>query len=446
MKRGETGGKTGSDGMPAGESYGDGTLSPAAGRPEPNNRPYRELATAAVRAGEGESPGALVDPIWQTAPFWFRDVGQLERAARGETPDLFYSRYGNPTITAAEKKMAALEGTQDAVLFSSGLSAIGVSLRALLSPGDHVVATEDLYGGTLSLLRDVLPAAGIAVSFVRTAAEPDFASAIRPETRLLYVETPTNPLVKIVDLAFVAGAARQHGLLCAVDATFGTPVLQRPAAAGFDLVLHSATKYLNGHADVTAGFACASTVIAARLRAARKASGTVLDPHAAWLLTRGMKTVVLRVRAQSASAMAIARRLATHPAVERVHYPGLPDHAGHAVAMRQMDGAFGAMLAFDVKGGAAAARRTVEALRLVRLATSLGSVETTADLPTITSHSPTMIDPARREALGIRESTIRLSVGAEDVRDLVADLESALEVAAYSSSAVVREPADAGRG
>jgi len=420
-------------------------------KPRKTGPPHRELATAAVRAGEGDTSGALVDPVWQTAPFWFRDVGELERAARGEKPDLFYSRYGNPTITAAEKKMAALEGTEDEVLFSSGLSAIGVALRALLSPGDHVVATEDLYGGTLALFRDVFSAAGISVSFVPTAPEPDFESAIRPETRLLYVETPTNPLVKIVDLAFVASVAKRRGLRCAVDATFGTPVLQRPAAAGFDLVLHSATKYLNGHADVTAGFACASAEIAARLRTARKMSGTVLDPHAAWLLTRGMKTVALRVRAQSANAMAIARRLAAHPMVERVHYPGLSDHSGHAAAMRQMDGAFGAMLAFDVRGGRAAARRTVEALRLVRLATSLGSVETTADLPAITSHSPAMIGPERREALGIRESTIRLSVGAEDVRDLVADLESALDAAALDAAAggarsPEREPADAGRG
>jgi cystathionine beta-lyase/cystathionine gamma-synthase len=410
-----------------------------------DDRP-RELDTAAVRAGEGETSGALVDPIWQTAPFWFKDVAELEGAARGEKPDLFYSRYGNPTITAVERKMAALEGTEDAVLFSSGLSAIGVALRAVLAPGDHVVATEDLYGGTLALFRDVLPAAGIAVSLVPTAPEPDFASAIRPETRLLFVETPTNPLVKIVDLAFVARTARERGLRSAVDATFGTPVLQRPAAEGFDLVLHSATKYLNGHADVTAGFACASAELSARLRTARKMSGTVLDPHAAWLLNRGMKTVALRVRAQSANAMAIARHLAAHPAVERVHYPGLSGHPGHATALRQMKGAFGAMLAFDVRGGAGAARRTVDSLRLVRLATSLGSVETTADLPAITSHSRAMIDPERREALGIRESTIRLSVGAEDAADLIADLDAALNAARDAALDAAATSAGAVRG
>jgi cystathionine beta-lyase/cystathionine gamma-synthase len=386
----------------------------------------RGIDTEATRAGESDQSGALVDPIWQTAPFWFKDVAELERRSRDERPDLFYSRYGNPTITAAERKMAALEGTEDAVLFSSGLSAIGVALRAVLSPGDHVVATEDLYGGTLVLFRDVLSAAGISVSFVPTAAEPDFASAIRPETRLLYVETPTNPLVKVVDLAFTVRTAKSHGLRCAVDSTFGSPVLQQPAAAGFDLVLHSATKYLNGHADVTAGFACAAAPLAAKLRTARKLSGTILDPHAAWLLSRGMKTVALRVRAQSANAMEIARRLASHPAVEKVHYPGL---APDAVAARQMNGGFGAMLAFDVAGGAAGARRTVEALKLVRLATSLGSVESTVDLPSISSHAPSMIDPVRREALGIRESTIRLSVGAEDARDLIADLEQALDAA-----------------
>ena len=401
------------------------------------------IDTEATRAGESETSGALVDPIWQTAPFWFKDVAELERSARGERPDLFYSRYGNPTVTAAERKMAALEGTEDAVLFSSGLSAIGVALRTVLSPGDHVVATEDLYGGTLVLFRDVLSAAGISVSFVPTAAEPDFASAIRPETRLLYVETPTNPLVKVVDLAFTARTAKSHGLLCAVDSTFGSPVLQRPAAAGFDLVLHSATKYLNGHADVTAGFACASAALASKLRTARKMSGTILDPHAAWLLTRGMKTVALRVRAQSANAMEIARRLAGHPAVERVHYPGL---APDAVAARQMNGGFGAMLAFDVAGGAAGARRTVEALKLVRLATSLGSVESTADLPSISSHAPSMIDPGKREALGIRESTIRLSVGAEDPRDLIADLEQALDAAVGAAREDAATAAPAARG
>ena len=395
-------------------------------------RPLR-IDTAATRAGEDDRSGALVDPIWQTAPFWFRDVAELESAAAGGRPDRFYSRYGNPTTTAAEKKMAALEGTGDAILFSSGMAAIGVALRAALSPGDHVIATEDLYGGTLVLFRDVLPAAGIEVTLVPTA-EPDFEGARRPSTRLVYVETPTNPLVKIVDLAATAGWAKKHGILCAIDSTFGTPVLQRPAASGFDLVLHSATKYLNGHADVTAGFACASAELGAKIRTARKISGTILDPHAAWLLARGMKTVGLRVRAQSESALRLARFLSEHPSIERVHYPGLPGHPGHETAARQMSGGFGGMLAFDVAGGKAAARAFVEGLELVRLATSLGSVETTADLPAITSHSPAMIDPARRERLGIRESTVRLSVGCEDADDLIADLSSALERSGQSAS------------
>jgi len=386
----------------------------------------RKVDTAATRAGEDGRLSALVDPIWQTAPFWFKDVGELEQAARGERPDLFYSRYGNPTISAAEAKMAALEGSEDAVLFSSGISAIGVALGTFLSPGDHVVATEDLYGGTLVLFRDVLPARGIEVSFVPTAAIPDFASAARPSTRLVYVETPTNPLVKIVDLAATASWAHARGISCAVDSTFGTPVFQRPIDHGFDLVLHSATKYLNGHADVTAGFACGTAEKCAAIRVARKLSGTILDPHAAWLLTRGMKTVALRVRAQSESALRVARFLEGHAAVERVHHPGLPRHEAHALAARQMTG-FGAMLAFDVHGGRETARRFVEALRLVRLATSLGSVESTVDLPAITSHSPAMIDPARREALGIRESTVRLSVGCEDAEDLIADLSAALD-------------------
>jgi cystathionine beta-lyase/cystathionine gamma-synthase len=283
------------------------------------------------------------------------------------------------------------------------------------------------------LLRDALPAAGIEVTLVPTAA-PDFDGARRPNTRLVYVETPTNPLVKIVDLAATAQWAARHGILSAVDSTFGTPVLQRPAAAGFDLVLHSATKYLNGHADVTAGFACADAALAAKIRIARKITGTILDPHAAWLLARGMKTVGLRVRAQAENALRLARFLSEHPAIERVHYPGLPGHPGHAAAARQMTNGFGGMLAFDVAGGKRGARAFVEELALVRLATSLGSVETTADLPAITSHSPAMIDPARREALGIRESTVRLSVGCEDAEDLIADLSSALDRARAVSS------------
>jgi cystathionine beta-lyase/cystathionine gamma-synthase len=406
-------------------------------RPDSRDVPGRRRApgidTAATRAGEDDRSGALVDPIWQTAPFWFKDVAELESAAAGGRPDRFYSRYGNPTTTAAEKKMAALEGTDDAVLFSSGMAAIGVALRAALSPGDHVIATEDLYGGTLVLFRDVLPAAGIEVTLVPTA-QADFDGARRARTRLVYVETPTNPLVKIVDLAATASWAKKHGILCAIDSTFGTPVLQRPAAGGFDLVLHSATKYLNGHADVTAGFACASSELGAKIRTARKISGTILDPHAAWLLARGMKTVGLRVRAQSESALRLARFLSGHPSIERVHYPGLPEHAGHAVAARQMSGGFGGMLAFDVAGGRSAARAFVEELELVRLATSLGSVETTADLPAITSHSAAMIDPSSRERLGIRESTVRLSVGCEDAEDLIADLSSALDRSRQTAS------------
>jgi cystathionine beta-lyase/cystathionine gamma-synthase len=385
----------------------------------------RRIDTAATRAGEDDSSGALADPIWQTAPFWFRSVAELEASAAGRRPDLFYTRYGNPTTSAAERKMAALEGSPDAVVFSSGLSAIGVSLAALLSPGDHLVAIEDLYGGTLRLLREVLPARGVEVSFVATRERPDFEAALRSNTRLLYVETPTNPLVKIVDLAWTAAFARGRGLVSAVDGTFGTPVLQRPYRLGFDLVLHSATKYLNGHADVTAGFACASAELCGQIRAARKVSGTVLDPHAAWLLSRGMKTVALRVRRQAESAREIAGFLSSQPAVSRVHYPGLPGHPGHEVARAQMS-AFGAMLAFELREGRAAARRFVESLRLVRLATSLGSLETTADLPAVTSHSPAMMDPARREALGIGEGTVRLSVGCEDVEDLKADLAGAL--------------------
>jgi cystathionine beta-lyase/cystathionine gamma-synthase len=385
----------------------------------------RRVDTAATRAGEEGSSGALVDPIWQTAPFAFRNVQELEASARGERPDLFYTRYGNPTITACERKMAALEGTEDAVLFSSGVAAIGMSLSALLSSGDHIVATEDLYGGTLVLFQKTFPSRGIGVSFVETALRPDFEKALRPNTRLVYVESPTNPLIKVVDLAWVGQWARDRGLLSTVDSTFASPVLQNPADLGFDLVLHSGTKYLNGHADVTAGLVCARKELCSKIRNERKVSGAVADPHAAWLLTRGMKTLPVRMRAQAASAFELARFLSSHPKVVKVAYPGLPSHAGHELAVRQMR-AFGAMLAFDPAGGRPAARSFVESLKLIRLATSLGSIESTVDLPAVTSHSPAMISPERREALGITEATIRLSVGCEDVEDLKEDLSAAL--------------------
>ena len=381
--------------------------------------------TLAVHAGKrtDSAGGPLVDPIFETAPFSFADPAALARAADGQPPDAFYTREGNPTVASVEKKLAALEGAEDAALFGSGMAAISTAFLAHLKAGDHIVATEDLYGGTPRLFRDVLEPIGVTATLVKTEPEPALEPAIRKETRWLYVESPTNPLVKIVDLAFVADLAKRRGLTAVIDGTFASPILQHPLSLGFHLVLHSATKYINGHADATAGFAAGSVKMLEPIRERRVRTGPILDPFAAFLVNRGMKTLPLRIERQSQNALALARALAENPAVERVHYPGLPTHAGHEAARRQMK-AFGAMLAFDLKEGLEAARTFLSRLKLIALATSLGSVETTADLPWLTSHR--YVAPEKKRALGIQDGTIRLSVGAEAFEDLREDVAHAL--------------------
>ncbi len=382
------------------------------------------IDTRAIHAGRRDDPSrALVEPVYQTAPFSFAGTDELEKAASGNPPDAFYTREGNPNWTTAEGRLAALEGAEDSVLFGSGMAAISAACLAHLAPGDNVVATEDLYGGSVRFFREILEPAGISFSFVPTEPRPAIETALRKETRWIYVESPTNPLVKIVDLEFVGELARRRGLTAVIDGTFASPALQRPLEAGFHLVLHSATKYLNGHADVTAGFAAGSRDLMVPIRARRARTGGILDPHAAFLLTRGMKTLGIRVRAQSANALHLAKWLDQSPRVERVHYPGLKSHPGHETARRQMS-SFGGMLAFDIVGGLPAAKTFLSRIALVTLATSLGSVETTADLPWLTSHRA--FAPEKKRELGIQEGTIRLSVGIEDAKDLQKDIESAL--------------------
>jgi cystathionine beta-lyase/cystathionine gamma-synthase len=387
-------------------------------------RPPAGTDSRAVHAGKMSDPsGSLVDPIFQTAPYSFSGTDALDRAAKGDPPDSYYGRDGNRNWTAAERKLAALEGAEDAVVFGSGMAAITTAFLAHLKPGDHVVATEDLYGGAVAFFREVLEPMGVQFTFLRTEPEPPFEDAIRRETRWIYLESPTNPLVKIVDLERAGGIARRRGVFAVLDGTFGSPVLQQPLSLGFDLVLHSATKYLNGHGDLMAGFAVGSAAMLEPIRKRRLRTGGIIDPHAAFLLTRGMKTVGLRVRAQSENALRVAQLLARTPAVEKVHYPGLAAHPGHETARRQMS-AFGAMLAFDVRGGLPSAKEFLSRLELISLATSLGSVETTADFPWLTSHR--FFAPEKKRELGIQEGTIRLSVGIENFEDLREDLESAL--------------------
>jgi len=381
-------------------------------------------ATLAIHAGEdkfrvGEGVGTS---IARTATFTFASTEEMKRWAEGKSSAYIYTRYGNPTLTIAEKKIAALEGAQAAVVAASGTAAISASLLAVLRTGDEVIASRQLYGGSYRLLRDVFPRLGIGVRHV----ESDLAGIEHlagPRTKALYIETPTNPTLRLVDLKKAAAFAQEWGLVAIVDNTFASPVLQKPLEMGFNIVVHSASKYLAGHSDVIAGAAAGSSVLIDKVRANVIQIGGSMDPEAAFLLIRGMKTLEIRIERQCKSAMAVAKFLEKHPKVARVHYPGLPSHPDHRLAKRQMRG-FGGMLAFDHKGGLAGARRFGDRIRVFLLAASLGGVESLAVLPIYTSHYK--MSPAELKAAGVSPGTVRVSVGLEDSQDLIEDLRQAL--------------------
>ena len=381
-------------------------------------------ATLAIHAGEdkfqvGEGVGTS---IARTATFTFASTEEMKRWAEGKSSAYIYTRYGNPTLTVAEKKIAALEGAQAAVVAASGTAAISASLLAVLRTGDEVIASRQLYGGSYRLLRDVFPRLGIGVRHV----ESDLAGIEHlagPRTKALYIETPTNPTLRLVDLKKAAAFAQEWGLVAIIDNTFASPVLQKPLQMGFNIVVHSASKYLAGHSDVIAGAAAGSSVLIDKVRANVIQIGGSMDPEAAFLLIRGMKTLQIRIERQCQSAMAVAKFLEKHPKVARVHYPGLASHPDHKLAKQQMRG-FGGMLAFDHKGGLAGARRFGDRIRVFLLAASLGGVESLAVLPIYTSHYK--MSPAELKAAGVSPGTVRVSVGLEDSKDLIEDLRQAL--------------------
>lgn len=382
------------------------------------------LATLAVHEGEPRHgvSSPVATPVVQTANFTFESVEEMKRWAEGRSSAYIYTRYGNPTLTAVETKLAALEGGEAALVTSSGMAAISTTLLTLVGAGDEIISTHRLYGGSYRLMRDVLPRLGIKVHHVGE----DLAGVearVTPQTRVLYTESPTNPTLSLVDLRRAAGLARRHGLVSVVDNTFASPILQQPIALGFDLVVHSATKYLSGHSDIIAGAVIGRRKLVDEIRHSLIYLGGSLDPAAGYLLLRGIKTLAARVERQSANAMAVAQFLERHPAVARVHYPGLRSHPDHRLARRQMRG-FGAMLAFDLKGGLPAARRFCQRIRVFLLAASLGGVESLAVLPAYTSHHN--MSRQEIEAAGITPGTVRVSVGLEDVEDLIADLKQAL--------------------
>jgi len=386
-------------------------------------RNARRPETAAVHGAADleKKNGPVATPIYQTSTFEVRDNDEQERVT---TTDRYYTRWGNPTNTVAEETVAALEGVEAARTFASGMGAITTTILALLKAGDHIVAQREVYGGVMKFFSQWLPRVGIETTFVDTTDYEQHARAIRPNTRMLYLESPTNPALHVVDLKKAVALARQHKLISMIDSTFGTPINQHPAEYGIDLVMHSGTKYLSGHADLTCGVVAGRQELMEPIDEARKTLGNCMDPHAAWMLIRGLKTLAVRVARQNENALRVAEFLAQHGKVRRVHYPFLKSHPQYAIAREQMTGGSG-MVTFEVEGTGEDARRVSEAMRLFTLATSLGGVESLVSIPVLTSHA--MISAEQRAEMGVTEQMVRLSVGIESAEDLISDLERALE-------------------
>jgi cystathionine beta-lyase/cystathionine gamma-synthase len=388
--------------------------------------------TQAVRGGTDLSKknGPLSTPIYQTSTF---EVTDSQRQVEVTHTDMFYTRYGNPTHTVAESAIAELEGTDAALLFASGMCAVTTTVLGLLKSGDHIVAQRDIYGGVTKFFTQWLPKLGIEVTLVDTNDYEQHVRAIRASTRMLYLESPTNPVARVIDLKKVAGIAKQHNLISMIDSTFATPINQRPAEYGIDLVMHSGTKYFGGHSDLIAGIVAGRQDLIDQIHETRTTLGGSMDPHAAWLLLRGIKTLAVRVQRQNENALKIAQFLAQHPKVRRVFYPFLEGNPQRVLAMEQMSGG-GGVLSFEVDGTGDDARRLAESLRLFTLAASLGGVDSLVTIPVLTSHA--MISAEERRKMGVTEQMIRLSVGIESAGDLIADLDRGLGTLVSSGETV----------
>ena len=385
----------------------------------------RGLSTRAVHAGEmlDNEHGSVNTPIYQTSTFFFPT--EERESWEGKVPEgrYIYTRHGNPTIAAAEEKLAALEGGERALVFSSGMAAITSTILSLVGKGDHVVAIEDLYGGTFAFMGQELPRLGVELSMVSSSDLTQMEHAINSKTKLVYIESPTNPLLKLVDIRAVAGIARKHEVVTIIDSTFATPINQNPLDMGMDLVVHSGTKYLNGHSDLIVGAVVGRKQMLDEIYKKRVQYGGSLDPIGAFLLSRGMKTLEVRMQRHNQNGLELAEFLESHPLVDRVHYPGLRSHPQHSLAKGQMRG-FSGMVSFEVKGTRREAEAVLSAFKLIKKATSLGGVDSLASMPLNSSHSS--LSAEERARFGIRDSLIRLSVGIEDAEDLKADLDQAL--------------------
>ena len=374
------------------------------------------FSTVCIHAGQEPDPatGAIITPIYQTSTYVQDELGRHKGYE--------YARTQNPTRTALEQNLAAIEGGKAAFTFASGMAAIG-AIATMLSAGDHVIVTDNTYGGTFRLFDRVLTKYQLTFSYVDTSRLDAVAKAVRPETRLIFVETPTNPVMRLTDISAIAELARQQGLRLVVDNTFASPYVQRPIELGADLVMHSTTKYLNGHSDSVGG-----VVVAVRdediewLKFIQNAARAIMGPMDAWLVLRGTKTLAVRMAQHNVNGLALAEFLAGHPKVHRVLYPGLPDHPQHELARRQMRG-FGGMLTFDV-GSFDVARKVCNRVKLMSLAESLGGVETLISHPASMTHAS--VPAERRQAIGLTDSLVRISAGIEDPADLIEDLRQAL--------------------
>ncbi|UTA47737.1 PLP-dependent aspartate aminotransferase family protein [Simiduia sp. 21SJ11W-1] len=377
--------------------------------------------------------GPLATPIYQTSTFVFDSVEQGAERFAGEAAGHIYSRLGNPTVDELEARMALLENTEAAAAFGSGMGAVSAAVLGLLKQGDHLVTSHRLYGCTFALFNHQLPAFGIEVSFVDLADAQAVKAAIRPNTKVIYGETPINPCLSVANLDDIAAIAKAHKLVSIIDNTFMSPVLQQPAKHGIDIVLHSATKFLNGHGDVVAGILCGPKDLIDQIKmTTRKDMGAIISPHDAWLIIRGLKTLHLRVARHNENAQKLAEFLSQHPMVAKVDYPGLPGHPGFALLGKQMHGG-GGVLAFELKGNFDQAVTFMNQLQMCKRAVSLGDAETLIQHPASMTHST--YEPEELAAAGIPRTLIRLAAGLEHLDDIVADLSQALQAAAAHEKA-----------
>src|ERR671938_582815 len=384
-----------------------------------------EQATLGVRAGQARSQfNEHAEALYLTSSFVFDNAAQAAARFAGGEQGMVYTRYTNPTVAMFQERLAALEGAESCVAAASGMAAVLATAMAHLKSGDHVVCSNAVFGATIQLFGNILARFGVETTFVSPTRVEEWRAALRPRTRLLFLETPSNPLTEVSDIAALADVAKAAGALLAVDNVFCTPALQRPLELGADLVIHSATKYLDGQGRVLGGAVVGSKALVGEpLTAFLRTAGPALSPFNAWVLLKGLETLEIRMRAQSAAALELARWLERHPAVQRVHYPGLESHPQHALAKRQQRAA-GSVLSVEVKGGREAAWRVIDATRLVSITANLGDVKTTIIHPASTTHG--RIPPQARSAAGISDALVRLAVGLEAVSDLKADLERGL--------------------